>query len=1346
MFTALTWNCEGIKNNFFFLKNALSKYKVDLACLSEPQIYQCDAKHILKNLEGEYCWHLNSDDLLDQELPLVKSRAHGGTLMLWSRELDPYIEVIPTTTSAILILVMNIPGVQTSIHVTLYMPTHSKDSEFVSDLADLRKCIDSLLKCYTNPVLYIRGDSNVNSNNTTRVTLLHQLLRDYSLNRVNTGHNTYHHFVGHGLYDSDIDVLLHSEGSNISETVTDIICKNDNPDIFSHHDAIISSFTIPGTTLPQPGSPISTAPKLEHSRTKIFWTDEGQAAYYEVVAPYLCQIRDTWLDPSSPMCMSVLLSITNSIMQKFACMTNEYSVSGPRTVGTSSNIPKAIRLVTNKMKKAHRIYRRSKDDREASKTWEIFVKCRKNFKKTVRQLRIKASLQRYQRLDQIFSNQKAAYAYIRSCKKTSPKSIEELHVGDQVYTGASVCDGFYASMTALKTVDLDVLKADPDLSIQFTNYEIIRELCKNQEPIPTISVVDSTKILKKLKKNVSDFYSITSLHYLHAGHEGLLHFNALINALITNISNSSIAELNTAYGNILYKGHRKKRTLDRSYRTISSCPFLAKSVDFYLRELYSDCWHSRQACTQFQGPGSSHELASLLVTEVIQYSLDVSNKPVFILVLDAQSAFDRCLRQILCAELFKAGVDRSAIRYMDNRLANKKTVYEWDGVMMGPAEDVTGFEQGGINSSDYYKLYNNEQLKTAQSSCLGADIGSSVISAVGQADDVLLISNDIHNLHLLVMMTEDYCKKFRVKLEPKKTKLLGYGTKFTELSVKLASQVNPITIDGVSVAFESEAEHVGVIRNTSGNMPNVLHRVTEHKKSLGAVLSTGMARGHRGSPAAALRVHQLHCTPVLFSGLASLVLTRAEIDVIDKHYQRTIQNLQRLYPKTPRAITYFLAGSLPGEAILHMKQFSLFSKICHLPDNPLNQHGRYVLSTLSPSSSSWFHQVRDICLQYSLPHPITLLENPYPKLVFKKLIKEKVTEYWQHTLAAECITLSSLKYFNPHFASLSRPHTMWTSSAGNSYECSKSTILAQMTSGRYRTEMLCRFWSNNRNGYCLAETCHDVQGDIVHLLVVCPALLNTRLRLHGMWWEKTANCPPLHQLILKILGSSDETLVRFILDSTSFPEIVYLKQMFGQELEDRVLYLTRTWAYAIHREKLRLLGRWPEPTSQQQKSRHEINEHTDTTKNDNTDNATSNEHNNYLLIAGVPRPAVAAYRCGPVVPEHNSSSQCQQWGRHQPGQEPASMAVMGPEEDGLHGCGGHAGALDHLAGVCGGGCVGRVQCECRGDHSPYNSRTPAIPTTRGSHWETTHWVSCGNTITIPHHTTSSVTSPWHTIV
>ena len=441
---------------------------------------------------------------------------------------------------------------------------------------------------------------------------------------------------------------------------------------------------------------------------------------------------------------------------------------------------------------------------------------------------------------------------------------------------------------------------------------------------------------------------------------------------------------------------------------------------------------------------------------------------------------------------------------------------------------------------------------------------------------------------LLVRLTEEYCQKFRVKLEPKKTKLLGFSNKSTELLVKLAESNNLITINNVKVSFTTEAEHVGVVRNTAGNMPNLLHRIAEHKKSLGAVLSAGLARGHRGSPAAALRVHQLHCTPVLFSGLATLVLNKAETGIIDKHYQYTIQNLQRLHIKTPRSIVFFLAGSLTGEAILHMRQLAIFSMICHLQDDPLHHHASYVLTFLPPSSNSWFHQVRDLCLQYDLPHPLTLLKKPVPKEQFKRLVKVKVTEYWQYTLASECSSpaMTSLRYFNPFKASLQHPHPMWTSSAGNSFECSKSTVLARMVSGRYRTEMMCRFWSTNRNGYCLSDTCQHVSGDLEHLLIVCPALDHIRHRLHSLWCQKTVLCTPLHDLILKILGSSSETQVRFILDSTAFPEVINLVQTLGQEIEDTVMYLTRTWAFTIHRQKLKMLGRWPEGRTEKKASNH----------------------------------------------------------------------------------------------------------------------------------------------------------------
>ena len=1166
------------------MKSVLSNSRPTFAFLSEPQLFQCDAKQIFKYLDGEYCWHLNSDDLLDPELPLVRSKSHGGTLMLWLRELDPYIEVINTTSTAFLPIVLKMPDLKISIHVSIYMPTHGKDAEFVSDLADLRNCLDDLHDRYIDPIVYIRGDGNVNANNRMRVTLLKQFISDYKLAKTEIGHTTYHHFVGNGSYDSMIDVLLHTSRNQVTECVNNIMCVHDYPDLLSHHDMIISSFTIPTQKAPPVPTNLVRAPKCDLNRTKIIWSIDGQKDFSELVGPYLRQAREKWLDANSQTSMSVLLSITNSILSKCATVTNQHKTLGTKLKAKSQPIPKLIKSATNKMIKAHKKFKQTENSSntkpgEVLKLKATFNCTKKRYRQVVRQHRLRDSLERYQKLDDIFEKPSTAFSYLRSCRKTKPTQIEQLSVGDKLYAGSAVCDGFYDSMTSLKQCDIDQLRNDPHLSDQFTNYDHIMKICRDQPPIPPISLAQSTKILESLKKKVNDFYSISSLHYLNAGEEGLLHYNHLLNAIITDVNNAKVEEMNVAHGNILYKGHNKEKTSDRSYRTISTCPLLAKSVDFYFRDLYLDKWNQRQAVTQYQGSGSSHDLASLLVTEVIQYSLYTANRPVFLLALDAQSAFDRCLREILCCELYKAEVPGSAIIFMNNRLASRKTVYEWDGNKMGPAEDITGFEQGGINSSDYYKLYNNEQLDTAQSTNLGADIGSDVISAVGQADDVMLMSNDLNDLHLLVRLTEQYCQKYRVKLEPKKTKLLGYATKSNDILLQHAVSTNQITISSTPVKFTNEVEHVGVIRNTDGNMPNIVQRISKHKKALGSIMSAGIARGHRGSPAAALRVHEMYCTPKLFSGLATLVLSKTETQVIESHYKNTLQNLQRLHRNTPRSIVYFLAGSLPGEAQLHLRQLSLFSMICHLPEDPLHSHAKYCLTTLRPSSQSWFFQIRTLCHQYHLPHPLVLLDKPFPKEMFKKRVKLQVTEYWQEALASECLPLQSLRYFDPHRASLQHPHPMWTSAAGNSYECCKSTIWAKMVSGRYRTEMMCSYWSKNRNGYCLAETCYQVQGDLEHLLVTCPALDHVRHRLHSLWCLKTRECPPLHSLILQILGSHASLQVKFILDATSCPELIHIVQIFGQPILELVMYLTRTWTFSIHRQKMILLGRWPEKTA-----------------------------------------------------------------------------------------------------------------------------------------------------------------------
>ena len=99
-------------------------------------------------------------------------------------------------------------------------------------------------------------------------------------------------------------------------------------------------------------------------------------------------------------------------------------------------------------------------------------------------------------------------------------------------------------------------------------------------------------------------------------------------------------------------------------------------------------------------------------------------------------------------------------------------------------------------------------------------------------------------------------------------------------------------INGKPIEFSSSAEHVGVVRSTEGNLPSIFARITAHKKALGAVIHTGMARNHRENPTASLRIERLYGIPVLLSGLCSLVFSGKDEDIVDQHHKETVSNLQ----------------------------------------------------------------------------------------------------------------------------------------------------------------------------------------------------------------------------------------------------------------------------------------------------------------------------------------------------------------------------------------------------------------------------------------------------------------------
>ena len=224
------------------------------------------------------------------------------------------------------------------------------------------------------------------------------------------------------------------------------------------------------------------------------------------------------------------------------------------------------------------------------------------------------------------------------------------------------------------------------------------------------------------------------------------------------------------------------------------------------------------------------------------------------------------------------------------------------------------------------------------------------------------------------------------------------------------------------------------------------------------------------------------------------------------------------------------------------------------------------------SSKSWFWKIRDICQKYHLPHPLTILNAQLSKEAFKKLYLPKVISFWEIQLRGEAALLSSLNFFKPEYMSLTKPHPLWATVGCNPYEVCKAIQQSRFLSGRYRSEELAGHWSSNKEGYCLAPTCHKKVENTKHILIECEAYFQCKTRLYALWVSYP--CSVVHRLVLEALSAETDYLLQFILDCSVLPSVIHAVQSFGQIVLKKLFYLTRSWCWSVHKQRMKLLGRW----------------------------------------------------------------------------------------------------------------------------------------------------------------------------
>ena len=172
--------------------------------------------------------------------------------------------------------------------------------------------------------------------------------------------------------------------------------------------------------------------------------------------------------------------------------------------------------------------------------------------------------------------------------------------------------------------------------------------------------------------------------------------------------------------------------------------------------------------------------------------------------------------------------------------------------------------------------------------------------------------------------------------------------------------------------------------------------------------------------------------------------------------------------------------------------------------------------------------------------------------------------------------MDSLVFFKPNWMSLTKPHPLWSTAGSSPSKVAMATIQAQMISGRFRTEQLCSNWSKNKAGICLlSPACSMVIEDLPHILSLCPTLQPTRdkLRCYSRKYCRQF-CPEVSELVLSMCDQTSSLFCQFLLDCSTLPAVVTAVQLHGKELLSHIFQIPRTWIYILHKERMKLLGRW----------------------------------------------------------------------------------------------------------------------------------------------------------------------------
>ena len=193
----------------------------------------------------------------------------------------------------------------------------------------------------------------------------------------------------------------------------------------------------------------------------------------------------------------------------------------------------------------------------------------------------------------------------------------------------------------------------------------------------------------------------------------------------------------------------------------------------------------------------------------------------FTCFVDFKSAFDSVWREALLVKLYAVGIRGRIWEIIKDMYKEVFYRVKVDGGLTEEFSSTIGVKQGCVLSPILFKLFIADIVNIFDGSCDPVSLGSSKISCLCYADDIVILSESADGLQKCLDKLSSYCEKWGLSVNVSKTQVLIFnkgGHRFSRYRFLLGDQ---------ELKIVQEYCYLGIIFSAGGNFTKALENLND---------------------------------------------------------------------------------------------------------------------------------------------------------------------------------------------------------------------------------------------------------------------------------------------------------------------------------------------------------------------------------------------------------------------------------------------------------------------------------------------------------------------------------------